>query len=106
MIMMKPAFCLRGPVLLNTLLSWLFKVFLFVMALLFFAGLFILLLLSLIFSLVRWLFTGRRPEVKVVMQRYRGWQTRSPLSRHRKHVPEVVDAEVREITPNTLNDRP
>ena len=51
--------------MLNSIISGLFKLFLFVMALVFFAGLLVLLLLSLVFALVRWLFTGRPPQVKV-----------------------------------------
>jgi hypothetical protein len=99
------AFCVRGFVVLNSLLSWLFKLFLFVMALAFFAGLLVLLLLSLVVSLSRWVFTGRPPQVKVVMQRYKGWQSKNPLHRRRPTQTDVVDAEVREIPPHRLDDK-
>jgi hypothetical protein len=90
---------------LNSLLSWLFKLFLFALAVIFFAGLAVLALVSLAFALVRWLFTGRPPQVKVVMQQYQGWKARSPLRRKPPRASEVVDAEVREITQNTPRDK-
>ncbi len=91
--------------MLNSIISWLFKLFLFVMALAFFAGLLMLLLWSLVFALVRWLFTGRPPQVKVVMDRYKGWQSKSPLHRRRAAQTDVVDAEVREVPPQRLDDK-
>jgi hypothetical protein len=78
------AFRQRGFVVLNSIISWLFKLFLFGMTLVFFAGLLVLLLLSLVFALVRWLFTGSPPQVKVVMDRYKGWQSKNPLHRRRR----------------------
>lgn len=99
------AFRKRRFIVLNSFLSWLFKLFLLVMGLIFFAGLIVLLLLSLVLSLVRWLFTGRPPQVKVVMQRYRGWQARSPLRRGQSASSDVVDAEVREISQQSPNDK-
>ena len=91
--------------MLNSIISGLFKLFLFVMALVFFAGLLVLLLLSLVFALVRWLFTGRPLQVKVVMDRYKGWQSKNPLHRRRAAHTDVVDAEVREVSHQRLDDK-
>ena len=91
--------------MLNSIISGLFKLFLFVMALVFFAGLLVLLLLILVFALVRWLFTGRPPQVKVVMDRYKGWQSKNPLHRRRAAHTDVVDAEVREVSHQRLDDK-
>jgi hypothetical protein len=90
---------------LNSVLSWLFKLFLFALAVIFFVGLMVLALVSLLFSLVRWLFTGRPPQVKVVMQQYQGWKARNPLNRQPQASRDVVDAEVREITQQSPKDR-
>ncbi len=91
--------------MLNSLVSWLFKLVLLALAVVFFASLMVVLLLSLLLSLVRWLLTGRPPEVKVVMQRYKHWQSRNPLQRRRTASADVVDAEVREIPRNHLEDK-
>lgn len=91
--------------MLNSLVSWLFKLVLLAMAVVFFASLMLVLLLSLLLSLVRWLLSGRPPQVKVVMQRYRDWQSRNPLQRRPSTAADVVDAEVREIPRNHLEDK-
>jgi hypothetical protein len=61
--------------------------------------------LSLVFALVCWLFTGRPPQVKVVMDRYKGWQSKNPLHRRRAAHTDVVDAEVREVSHQRLDDK-
>ena len=104
--MMRSRACrLKGFLVLNSLVSWLFKLVLLAMAMVFFASLMVVLLLSLLLSLVRWLLTGRPPQVKVVMQRYKDWQSRNPLQRRRTVQADVVDAEVREVPRNHLEDK-
>lgn len=91
--------------MLNSIVSWLFKLILFAIALVFFAALMVFMLLFLLLSLVQWLLTGRPPKVKVMMQRYKGWQSKNPLYRRRAAQADVVDAEVKEVHPNRLDDK-
>ena len=53
---------------------------------------------ALAFSLLRWLFTGQKPQIAVMFQAYRQWQqqTAKQMSR-RSPAEDVIEAEVREL---------
>lgn len=65
--------------------------------------LFVLLMsvLGLAFSMLRWLFTGRKPHIAVVFQTYRKWQQHAAQQMYPSRTAgDVIEAEVREVTPS------
>ena len=97
-----------------TLLTWVFRLFMTFMGLAFLLGLVVALGLYIVWAMLRWLLTGRKPQVAVVWQQYsamrknfgqggfpgetasgsdRAWGREST----RSFDDQVVDVEVREV---------
>ncbi len=56
-------------------------------------------LVGLAFSLLRWLFTGQKPQIAVVFETYRQWQRRAAQQIYPRPSEDVIEAEVREVRP-------
>lgn len=64
------------------------------------AGVMLLLVLllslaGLAFSLLRWLFTGQKPQIAVIFQSYRQWQQQASKQMHPYRRDDVIEAEVK-----------
>ena len=55
--------------------------------------------LMFIFSLLRWLFTGRKPQLVLVMESYKKWQQSAPWATRQPASDDIIDVQVRDIEP-------
>lgn len=79
-------------------MSWLFRLFFLLIAGAVLLLVFLISLLGLALSMVRWLFTGQKPQIAVVFQTYRQWQQQAAQQMRQSRRPEdVIEAEVREV---------
>jgi uncharacterized membrane protein YgcG len=110
-----------------TLLSWVLRLFMALMGLVFLLGLVAALCLYVLWAAVRWLLTGRKPQVVMVWQQFstmrknfgqgggfrqagssdsRGPWGQGPSSAHDDQVVDVEVREVREDAPRLPSKRP
>lgn len=95
-----------------TLLTWVFRLFMTFMGLAFLLGLVVALGLYIVWATLRWLLTGRKPQVAVVWQQYSAMRKNfgqggfragtsqgfeGARGQHSAHDDQVVDVEVREV---------
>lgn len=82
-------------------MNWLFRFFFILLA---GAVLLLVLLFSLLglaWSLLRWLFTGQKPQIAMVFETYRHWQRQAAQHMNtRRDQGDVIEAEVRELPPS------
>jgi acetamidase/formamidase len=53
-----------------------------------------------VFSLLRWLFTGRKPQVVVMMDSYKKWQQSGPWAARKANSEDIIDVQVRDLEPS------
>jgi hypothetical protein len=81
-------------------MQWLLRAFLllfglgFMLVLLCMAGLMVML------SLLRWLFTGRKPQVVQIMDSYKRWQQNAPWQARQQNSADIIDVQGRDIEPS------
>jgi len=86
----------------GTLIRWLLRLLLTLLGMVFMLGLFAALGLYLVYSLIRWLLTGRKPQFAMVWQQYRGMRQRFK-SEAGSEQGDVIDVEVREVRDDRLS---
>lgn len=79
-------------------MTWLVRIFLFLMAGFMLLMVLLFSLLGLMLGLLRWLITGKKPQIAVIFSSYRQWKNHaSQQMRRNTRDDDVIDAEVREV---------
>ena len=81
-------------------MRWLLRVFLLLLGLGFMLALLCMAALMFAFSLLRWLFTGRKPQLVLVMDSYKKWQQNSPWAPRPPAGDDIIDVPSRDIEPH------
>lgn len=76
-------------------MNWLLRVFLLLMAGVMLLLVLLLSLAGLAFSLLRWLFTGQKPQIAVIFQSYRQWKQQASKQMRPNRTDDVIEAEVK-----------
>ena len=83
-------------------MRWLLRVFLLLLGLGFMLALLCMAALMFAFSLLRWLFTGRKPQMVVVMDSYKKWQQNPPWAARPAAGEDIIDVPSRAIEPHQM----
>jgi hypothetical protein len=86
----------------GTLIRWLLLLLLTLLGMVFMLCLFAALGIYLVYSLIRWLLTGRKPQFAMVWQQYRGMRQRFKSDAGSEQG-DVIDVEVREVRDDRLS---
>ena len=90
-------------------MNWIVRIVMGLLGLVFLAGLLAALGLYIVFATIRWLLTGRKPQVVMVWQQFnamrksprwggpRGFETGTPSGFEAQSQGDIVDVEVREV---------
>jgi hypothetical protein len=63
-------------------------------------------LLGLVVGLLRWLITGKKPQMAVIFSSYRQWKKQAAQHmRGRRSDEDIIEAEVREVPTTRLEDK-
>jgi len=81
-------------------MQWLLRAFLLLLGLGFMLVLLCMAALMFVFSLLRWLFTGRKPQLVVVMDSYKRWQQKAPWQARQQNSADTIDVQGRDIEPS------
>ena len=81
-------------------MRWLLRVFMLLLGLGFMLALLCMAALMFIFSLLRWLFTGRKPQVVLIMDSYKRWQQKAPWQARQQNNADIIDVQGRDIEPS------
>ncbi len=81
-------------------MQWLFRAFLLLLGLGFMLALLCMAALMFVFSLLRWVFTGRKPQLVVIMDNYKRWQQNAPWQARQQNNPDIIDVQGRDIEPS------
>jgi len=80
-------------------MQWLFRAFLLLLGLGFMLALLCMAALMFVFSLLRWLFTGRKPQVVLIMDSYKRWQKNAPWQARQSDSADIIDVQARDLEP-------
>jgi hypothetical protein len=94
-------------------MNWIARIFMGLLGLVFLAALLLGLLCYIVYAAIRWLLTGRKPQVVMVWQQFSnmrkgarwGGQFGSEAGHEAAGQGDIVDVEVREIRPDTPQDK-
>jgi len=78
-------------------MQWLLRAFLLLLGLGFMLALLCMAALMFVFSLLRWLFTGRKPQVVLIMDSYKRWQQKAPWQARQSDSADIIDVQGRDI---------
>ena len=78
-------------------MQWLLLAFLLLLGLGFMLALLCMAALMFVFSLLRWLFTGRKPQVVLIMDSYKRWQQKAPWQARQSDSADIIDVQGRDI---------
>ncbi len=81
-------------------MQWLLRAFLLLLGLGFMLALLCMAALMFVFSLLRWLFTGRKPQVVLIMDSYKRWQQKAPWQARQQDNADIIDVQGRDIEPS------
>lgn len=86
-------------------MKWILRLWLLAMGLAFLLGLMLVSLILLVISLLKWILTGRRPNIIMALNSYQRWTRKAPLWTQPQGPAggEIIDAEakvVQEVTPS------
>jgi hypothetical protein len=81
-------------------MRWLLRIFFLLLGLGFMLALLCMAALMFIFSLLRWLFTGRKPQLVVMMDSYKKWQQNPPWAARPAASDDIIDVPSRDIEPH------
>ena len=81
-------------------MQWLLRAFLLLLGLGFMLALLCMAALMFVFSLLRWLFTGRKPQLVVIMDSYKRWQQNAPWQARQQNNADIIDVQGRDIEPS------
>jgi hypothetical protein len=80
-------------------MQWLFRAFLLLLGLGFMLVLLCMAALMFVFSLLRCLFTGRKPQVVLIMDSYKRWQQKAPWQARQSDSADIIDVQGRDLEP-------
>ena len=83
-------------------MRWMLRVFFLLLGLGFMLALLCMAALMFAFSLLRWLFTGRKPQLVVVMDSYKKWQQSAPWAKRPSGSDDIIDVQVRDVEPHPM----
>lgn len=94
-------------------MNWIVRIFMGLLGLAIFAGLLAALCLYIVFAALRWLLTGRKPQVVVVWQQFKQFRKGARWGGRPDFEPgfeapaqgEVVDVEAREVRPDMTSPK-
>ncbi len=87
-------------------MNWLLKIFFLLIAIMLLSVVLLFSLLGLMLSLLRWLITGQKPQMAVIFSNYRQWQKQAAQHMRRRQPDEdIIEAEVREVPSQRLEDK-
>ena len=79
-------------------MTWLVRIFLFLMAGFMLLMVLLFSLLGLMLGLLRWLITGKKPQIAVIFSSYRQWKKQAAQQMRRGSTnDDIIEAEVREV---------
>ena len=81
-------------------MQWLLRALLLLLGLGFMLALLCMAALMFVFSLLRWLFTGRKPQVVLIMDSYKRWQQKAPWQARQQNNADIIDVQGRDIEPS------
>ena len=81
-------------------MQWLLRAFLLLLGLGFMLALLCMVALMFVFSMLRWLFTGRKPQVVLIMDSYKRWQQKAPWQARQQNNADIIDVQGRDIEPS------
>ena len=81
-------------------MQWLLRAFLLLLGLGFMLALLCMAALMFVFSLLRWLFTGRKPQVVLIMDGYKRWQQKAPWQARQSDSADIIDVQARDMEPS------
>jgi hypothetical protein len=87
-------------------MNWLIKIFFLLIAIMLLSVVLLFSLLGLMLSLLRWLITGKKPQMAVIFSNYHQWQKQAAQHmRGRRSDEDIIEAEVRELPPTQIEDK-
>ena len=87
-------------------MNWLIKILLLLIAIMLLSVVLLFSLLGLVLGLLRWLITGKKPQMAVIFSSYRQWKKQAAQHmRGRRSDEDIIEAEVREVPTTRLEDK-
>ena len=87
-------------------MNWLTKIFFLLIAIMLLSVVLLFSLLGLLVGLLRWLITGKKPQMAVMFSSYRQWKKQAAQHmRTRRSDDDIIDAEVREVPSQRIEDK-
>ena len=81
---------------METLIRWMLRLLLTLLGMVLLVGMLAAIVLYVVYASVRWLLTGRKPQIAIVWQQYQGMRQRFQ-SGAVSNASDVIDVEVREV---------
>jgi type VI protein secretion system component VasK len=87
-------------------MNWLIKILFLLIAIMLLSVVLLFSLLGLVVGLLRWLITGKKPQMAVIFSSYRQWKKQAAQHmRGRRSDEDIIEAEVREVPTTRLEDK-
>jgi type VI protein secretion system component VasK len=87
-------------------MNWLIKIFFLLIAIMLLSVVLLFSLLGLLVGLLRWLITGKKPQMAVIFSSYRQWKKQAAQHmRTRRSDDDIIEAEVREVPNQSIEDK-
>ena len=87
-------------------MNWLIKILFLLIAIMLLSVVLLFSLLGLVLGLLRWLITGKKPQMAVIFSSYRQWKKQAAQHmRGRRSEEDIIEAEVREVPTTRLEDK-
>lgn len=81
---------------METLIRWMLRLLLTLLGMVLLVGMLAALVIYVVYASVRWLLTGRKPQIAIVWQQYQGMRQRFQ-SGAASRASDVIDVEAREV---------
>ena len=78
-------------------MKWILRGLLLLMGAIFVLSLMVVAAVLFLLSLIRWLFTGRKPSILMAMTTYQQWKHGSRWSYRQRSGEDIIEAEVKEV---------
>ena len=78
-------------------MKWILRGLLLLMGAIFLLSLMVVAAVLFLLSLIRWLFTGRKPSILMAMTTYQQWKHGSMWSYRQRSGEDIIEAEVKEV---------
>ena len=87
-------------------MNWLIKILFLLIAIMLLSVVLLFSLLGLVLGLLRWLITGKKPQMAVIFSSYRQWKKQAAQHmRGRRSDEDIIEAEVCEVPTTRLEDK-